>query len=151
MLRDHPWFGEGYGTSEFAMSAHYPEEMGPIWFGDPTAPSLLSTYGAILAETGVIGGLSILGLAVGALGSLYRLGKLEGQDDVACALAGALAAYGIVAIGRSIEPYQFLVFWFLLAVALALPSLARTGGFEERPPNPLATNRQARVESMIAG
>lgn len=126
VLRDHPWLGVGYGISEFAMAARYPAQMGVLTHGKPNRPSLMSLWGTIVAETGVIGLAWVLGFIVGTYGVLVSLRHSAHGRVVAWAVGGALVAYAISASVKSIEIYQFLIVWFLLAIALVLPSAIGT-------------------------
>lgn len=127
VFRDYPLLGVGYGTSEFAMALRYPQkEMGPILGEGPHRPTMLGVHAVILAETGVIGGLCIL-VFVGSV-CLALVRTIRRSDAPTRALgwgmAASLGGYAIAMTGQSIEVYQLLLVWPLLAIALTLDPAA---------------------------
>jgi hypothetical protein len=120
VLRDRPWFGAGYGTSEFAMAMRYPPEMGQIVLG-PVRPTMLGAYNTVVTETGVAGTLCLLGLLIGMLTGLWTTARstLPGASTLAWASGAALSAYALAMSGLAIEVYQFVLVWALLAAAAA--------------------------------
>ena len=129
VFRDYPLLGIGYGTSEFAMALRYPQkEMGPILGEGPHRPTMLGVHAVILAETGVIGVLCIL-IFVGSV--CLTLVRTIRQGDASTralgwGMAASLGGYAIAMTGQSIEVYQLLLVWPLLAIALTLdPTTSR--------------------------
>ena len=137
VLRDDPWLGSGYGTSEFAMASRMPEGIGPI-VADAFRPTMLGVYNTILTETGIVGALCFVGLVLGTLSAVARAARSERPQArrVAWGVGAGLAAYAIAMVGLAVEVYQFLLVWMLLAGALALGSEAghsRSRGSALRP------------------
>ena len=120
VLRDRPWLGAGYGTSEFAMAMRYPPEMGQIVLG-PVRPTMLGAYNTVVTETGIAGALCLVGLLIGTFAGLRATAKsaLPGASTLAWASGAALSAYALAMSGLAIEVYQFVLVWALLAAAAA--------------------------------
>ena len=123
VFRDYPLLGLGYGTSEFAMAMRYPQrEMGPILGEGPLRPTMLGVHAVVVTETGVIGALCVLALVAAVAAALRR--TIRNGDPASRAvgwgMAASLGGYAVAMTGQSIEVYQLLLVWLLLAIALAL-------------------------------
>lgn len=147
VLREDPWWGAGYGTSEFAMVTKYPAKMGPI-LTRPLRPTMLGAYNTVLAETGLLGALCLAGLAIGAFLSVMRVAwwGTPKAGAVAWGLGAALGAYALAMTGLAVETYQFLLFWLLLSLSTtaavasdAYPAFTARAGARERTAHPLVT------------
>lgn len=121
VVRLYPWLGMGYGTSEFAMAAHYPQRMGTI-VPSGVRPTMMGAFNTVLAETGILGSLLVTALVLLTFAGLVRaaLNCRGGDTSVYWGAGAALAAYGLAVAVLAIEVYQFLLVWVLLSSALAV-------------------------------
>jgi hypothetical protein len=135
VLREEPWWGAGYGTSEFAMVTKYPNKMGPI-LTRPLRPTML------------LGALCLAGLAIGAFLTVMRVARwgTPRAAAVAWGLGAALGAYALAMTGLAVETYQFLLLWLLLSLSTtaavasdAHPAFTARAGTRERTAHPLVT------------
>lgn len=107
MWRNSPWFGAGLGV--FIESS-------PKWFSQPMV--IHSTPIWILAEFGIFG----MGILVGSLGWMIFWIKKSGFDNPSNRAVIMLLLIFLV-FGLAHEIFYQRIFWLVLGICLALPSL----------------------------
>jgi O-antigen ligase len=121
VVKEHPLLGGGYGTSGFYMEKYWPEAF-KTKPANQTAPgAMLSHYAAVLAETGLLGGLCAVGLVGSVARRLWRSWRSEG-GAAKWQVAGVAAldlSYALGAVSGILITYQMLLWCLLLAVSLS--------------------------------
>jgi O-antigen ligase/polysaccharide polymerase Wzy-like membrane protein len=119
VFRERPLLGAGLGTSGFYMERYWPASFTPLYENRTAAPTMLSSYAAIAAETGLLGVLCAIAFAVAVLARLWRLAlHVTDGRTLAWGLAASLGGYAIGSAATALMVYQTLLGWLLLAVVL---------------------------------
>lgn len=117
---EHPFFGFGAGNYMEALSRYnfnwaleLPVHNVPLW---------------VAAETGLFGVLAFFGLILAAMHRFWRVTGCRDRHSAFFALAGltGLVAYLLDGLTDPLfrEPVVFMMFWVLIALAMALPRIA---------------------------
>lgn len=120
---DHILFGFGVGNYMLAL-----EDYNFNWALELPVHNVLLWVGA---ESGLFGVIAFFGIVIAAAMRLYRL--LRAHRDPTCRIALALftglAAYMLDSLTNPLfrEPTVYLMFWFIVALSVALPRLEREG------------------------
>lgn len=127
-VRQHPWLGVGYGTSDFYMDLLWPADFADLYRPYGVPPTMMSSYAAIVTETGLLGASCVTLLAVGVILTLWRHGRRGPEARArASGLAAALGTYALGAAAAPLVVYQFLLIWLLLALAAAIDDGTASG------------------------
>lgn len=119
----HPWLGTGLGTSAFYMERLWPSEFAPPGELSTAAPTMMSQYATVLAETGLVGFACLALFTAAVFVRLTRLAACgKAERNLAWGAAAALVAYYLSALATAFVSYQMLLVWVLLAIALTIRS-----------------------------